>query len=639
MVFLPPRALILVELLTTLLILPGRWTAVAGARATAPDQTCVASDDGLSLCFDGPRVGSSAVAGRALGSRDQGQDGAGFALTVHSNSAEPTLVAANNLLVNPNFTDANASTAELPNGWAPYGAGLYYRTTDPKLIRTGGPGAAVVVNNTNGSGAGFHQTWVPSTPAEAETARLLLGGWSKLLSGGADGGGEDYSVYADIAYTDGTFLFGQHAAFDIEPGRGWQYAYVSIDLGGKAVKNIDVLGLFRGHVGVALFSEFYIGVAPAHAAPLQFRNGTSTATPHAGDCNSSVSVTASLAPSGWAERLALSAVFSGHSTHIRCDGAVALVPADGQSISSIADRAVSVSFSLPIDASGWSVFADADNFALVPNDSNGSEQIYPGGGLHQFGKLPNPVSRDPFFVVADSAAAVMAAVPMEKTVWAYRIVYNAGTHSIDIAFDCALTAASERFPAMSTFSFWLAWKSTPREPYRATLHRFYELHPEIYGAEHRLRDQGAWMPFIDDLAAIPNVSDFGIKYQEGGGSVNNSKWMNQHSVDILPYIEPGLMHWSLPQGMEANYSNLNATITECCQHPDKYSSSKAVICRQIMADAMVDETGHWIFEPENQAWNSGAVFFANLELDTLGGLAASRAAEEFGAVREGMSFF
>ena len=91
------------------------------------------------------------------------------------------------------------------------------------------------------------------------------------------------------------------------------------------------------------------------------------------------------------------------------------------------------------------------------------------------------------------------------------------------------------------------------------------------------------------------------RYQEGGGSVNNSKWMNEHGVDILPYIEPGLMHWSLPAGMAANYSTLNATVTECCEHPEKYGgvgSNKAVICQQIAADAMVDETGRWVFEPE-----------------------------------------
>jgi hypothetical protein len=49
------------------------------------------------------------------------------------------------------------------------------------------------------------------------------------------------------------------------------------------------------------------------------------------------------------------------------------------------------------------------------------------------------------------------------------------------------------------------------------------------------------MPFISDLAAIPNVADFGIKFQEGGGNVSESHWLNAHGVDILPYIEPGLI--------------------------------------------------------------------------------------------------
>ena len=122
------------------------------------------------------------------------------------------------------------------------------------------------------------------------------------------------------------------------------------------------------HIGreqVALFSEFYLGVPPASAAPLLFRTGSSTATPHAGGSNSSVSVAASLAPAGWRETVALSAVFSGHKSHIRCDGAVALVPPNGQPLSSVSERAVSLSFSFPVDAGGWRVFADADTCAAV----------------------------------------------------------------------------------------------------------------------------------------------------------------------------------------------------------------------------------------------------------------------------------
>ena len=280
------------------------------------------------------------------------------------------------------------------------------------------------------------------------------------------------------------------------------------------------------------------------------------------------------------------------------------------------DKAISLRFSLPLDASGWRVFGDADNYESVP--SNGSSAIFAGSGLRQFGRLPNGISEAPLLVIADvnSDTAVMAAIPMESTVWVSRTVYNAGTKALEITFDFALTSQSFRFANLASFSFLLARVSgddhttTIAEPFRAGLKRFYDLHPQIYSRDNRLHDQGAWMPFINDLQAIPQVQDFGIKFQEGGGNVSESHWMNKHGVDILPYIEPGLMHWSLPKGMPPTYENLNRTVHECCAHPEKFGghgSDVAVLCKEIVADAMVDDKGLWIFEPEDQAWNSGAV--------------------------------
>ena len=219
-----------------------------------------------------------------------------------------------------------------------------------------------------------------------------------------------------------------------------------------------------------------------------------------------------------------------------------------------------------------------------------------------------------------------------------RIVYNAATQAIELSFDFALTPRSAHFPAMATFSFLLATFPKPAEPFRSGLQRYYNIHPQIYARENRIHDQGAWMPFISDLAAIPNVADFGIKFQEGGGNASESRWMNAHGVDILPYIEPGLMHWSLPKGMQPTFSNLNRTVHDCAR-TGTYGTgcdggSCVVTCKQIVADAMVDETGRWIYRPENRAWNTGAVFYTNLEMDTVGSGGASRAADQLNAVQD-----
>eukprot|EP01052_Picozoa_sp_SAG31_P042011 SAG31_NODE_6538_length_1984_cov_1.426525_1_plen_212_part_10 len=212
---------------------------------------------------------------------------------------------------------------------------------------------------------------------------------------------------------------------------------------------------------------------------------------------------------------------------------------------------------------------------------------------------------------------------MENTVWVNRIVYNAGTRSVDFEFDFGLTAQSAHFPAMATFSFLLAWVPDAAEPFRAGLQRFYDIHPQTFARENQIYEQGAWIDSpIDDFHSIPDVEDFGLKFHEGGtgkdqsGNVTESKYMNQLEIDILPYIEPGMMHWSLPKGIACTYENLNRTIQECVLHPEKYPS-QATLCKQIVADAMVDQTGRWIFQPEDAAWNQGAVFFTSLEMDTV----------------------
>ena len=596
------------------------------AAASAGGRPCVQSGDGaagLSLCFTGPQVSVSSADNYALANHT-----AGFSLLVHNDNPEPKLLNANNLLQNANFSQVD-SEGELID-WGAVGLGMYTRTSDPAHTRPGGPGTAVIVNNSNGSVAGFEQQWAPATPAQAASRTLAIGGWSKLVSGAAPAKTGDYSLYLDILYTDGSNMpgSGSHSSFPLTAGSGWQYSLSTVDLGGKNISHISIYGLCRGFVGVAIFSELYFGVPPAGAEPTPFTQGS--ATP--GDAGS-VSISSTLKPPGWRETIGLGAVFTNHHDHIRCDGSIATTPAAGQA--DPGDKAVSIRFSLPLDASGWEVFADADHSQLVPAESSAAFQ---GFGLSPLGNLPGALSRAPLFVIADSkkAGGLLAAFPMENTVWVNRVVYNAATRSVDIEYDFGLTAQSAHFPAMATFSFLLAWVQGAAEPFRAGLQRFYDIHPQIFAIENQIREQGAWIDSpIDDFHSIPDVEDFGLKFHEGGtdGNVTESKYMNQLEIDILPYIEPGMMHWSLPKGMACTYENLNRTIHECVNHPEKYPS-QATLCQQIVADAMVDKTGRWIFNPEDAAWNDGAVFFTNLQMDTVGsGPESSRAADSLRIVQ------
>eukprot|EP01052_Picozoa_sp_SAG31_P042012 SAG31_NODE_6538_length_1984_cov_1.426525_2_plen_406_part_01 len=382
--------------------LPPSPTTSAGAGPP-----CVQSGDGaagLSLCFTGPQVSSVTSADKY----PLAQHTSGFSLLFRGNNPEQKLVSANNLLENANFSQVD-SQGELLD-WGAVGLGMYTRTSDPVHTRPGGPRTAVIVNNTDGSVAGFEQYWTPATPTQAASPTLVIGGWSKLVSGTAPAKTGDYSLYVDILYEDGSNLpgSGSHSSFPLTAGSGWQYSLAKIDLGQKNVKHIVIYGLCRGFVGVAIFSELYLGIPPVGVVSLPFTKGS--ATP--GDAGS-VSIASTLAPPGWKETINLGAVFTNHPDHIRCDGSIAASPAAGQVHPG--DKAVTIRFSLPLDAGGWKVFADADHSQLVPA---GSSAEFEGFGLSQFGKLPGAVSRAPLFVIADSEkrGGLLAAFPMENTV-------------------------------------------------------------------------------------------------------------------------------------------------------------------------------------------------------------------------------
>jgi hypothetical protein len=133
-------------------------------------EPCVQSGDGLSVCFTGPQASATSAAGRPLATHT-----AGFSLRVHTTDAEPTLLDANNLLRNANFTQSDKAGAKLPADWAPYDQGMYTRTTDPLHTRPGGAGTAVLVNNSNGSGVGLDEGRKPGTPCPR---RFILNGES-----------------------------------------------------------------------------------------------------------------------------------------------------------------------------------------------------------------------------------------------------------------------------------------------------------------------------------------------------------------------------------------------------------------------------------------------------------------------------
>lgn len=103
--------------------------------------------------------------------------------------------------------------------------------------------------------------------------RVIVSAWSKAanVSGGKD---NNYAIYVDVAYTDGTHLYGVNVPFDTD-AHDWQYASMVVDVA-KPVKMFSLHLLFRGsHTGTVWFddvfaSEYKEGMAKYEGSPLAY---------------------------------------------------------------------------------------------------------------------------------------------------------------------------------------------------------------------------------------------------------------------------------------------------------------------------------------------------------------------------------
>jgi len=151
-------------------------------------------------------------------------------------------VRGRNLVENPGF--------ERRAQWEPVGAGFTY---DGSCSHSGRQ-SMCCTGSAPDSVHGACQTVTLDPPVKAP---FRVSGWSL-----ADGAvvGQDYNVYLDLRYDDGTPLWGMIAPF--EPGtHDWQYAERVFDVD-KPVSSISVFVLFRQARGTVWFDDIKVELLP-----------------------------------------------------------------------------------------------------------------------------------------------------------------------------------------------------------------------------------------------------------------------------------------------------------------------------------------------------------------------------------------
>ncbi|MCX6361052.1 MAG: hypothetical protein NT029_14675 [Armatimonadetes bacterium] len=131
-------------------------------------------------------------------------------------------------------------------GWAPFGAGYEMDRDQPKEGATSIRCAAPRPDEAHG--ATFTAELNQTAPRP-----VVVTGWSRCegVSGHSD---NDYAIYIDITYTDGTPLWGQTAPFAVG-SHGWQQRQVTV-IPAKPIAQVHVHALFRNHTGTAWFDGF-----------------------------------------------------------------------------------------------------------------------------------------------------------------------------------------------------------------------------------------------------------------------------------------------------------------------------------------------------------------------------------------------
>jgi hypothetical protein len=533
------------------------------------------------------------------------------------------------LLVNGGFEQLNQQGM---TAWAAWQGGFREAAAEGRA----GSRAVVCERGESGKESGASQTLVLN---RTNIAPLVVRGWSKAdsVSGSADSG---YSLYLDIVYRDGTPLWGRTANFQCGT-HDWQEVSLVL-LPDKPVKSVTLHCLFRGHTGKVWFDDVTLHEVPTPAGAVLFQGAAVEKLPTANTpttkgerqkfatqdgleitcCdNSIVSLNvqgrelAAGSPSGFLARdfAANSDVFAftngrcadlGLDVQTRFSPTPQCVMVDGSIADTTGkDRAVTLLFALPVDATGWTWADDVRQTREIAGTGEFANTINLRCGAN--GKM----SKYPLGAIWNEQAGLGLCVDMEKPSQ-YRIVYHAGTKQFFLAWDLGLSKETAKFPSRANFRFAI-FSFEPAQGFRGALQKFYALFPQQF--VKRVRSEGTWMPFTD-IAKVPGFADFGFGFQEGAPNV---RFDDDHGIASFFYVEP-MSYWlSLPADVPRTYdAALSVLNRDLAGDRDK---DKQQMAGATLSSGIHGPNGQLALYLVKAPWCDGGVFTLNPDPDLSSG--------------------
>ena len=258
------------------------------------------------------------------------------------------------------------------------------------------------------------------------------------------------------------------------------------------------------------------------------------------------------------------------------------------------DRALALSFAVPLDATGW-LWDDDIRRSRVIGATGCYEQTEPAACGSQ------RISVYPVAAVHDARRGLALALDPRHPAQ-FQLGYDAERRCLAINLDLALVPESEPLPNAASFAFCF-FPCDPRWGFRSAFDTYMRLFPDAYVV--RSRDQGIWMPF-SLISQIERWQDFGFRYHEGGAP--DHAFDRQHGILPFHYTEPFTWWMAMPDEMPRTYEAARAEQQRILREGSGRGREMATA---MEASAMTDADGRWVVSFHKLPWCNGACWALN----------------------------
>lgn len=469
---------------------------------------------------------------------------------------------------------------------------------------------------------------------------IIVSGWSKAenITGEMD---NNYSVYIDITYTNGSHLYAKTLPFSTGT-HDWEYRERVITPS-LPIEYLNCYLLLRNtHTGTGWFDTIQIAeindtlsvfdgedvvVHPSDGTHyndtspwlLSDDGGLSIGITHTGGviCSFSANGTPLLASnsmhaSGWFvhDRKTTSSWmhFDGpvidsasgleHTGYISSLELVgnAAYSASGCFIKStlvisnsmLNDRVLTVYFALPVDFSEGIFWDTPYEKTRISSQPEYAQMRYYTLGARGY-------LNDQLVSTITAEEGIAMAIPPDKY-RPFRCIYNTRTHQFYIAFDIGITPRTKRFPNCAEVEV-IFYRTDGTWGKRDALETYYTIYPGAF--EKRYTNEGIWVAFAD-LSVQTNISDFHIAYHETSYSEH---WKSDDTNAIQSYrylLEP----WSYWMHMPTNIPNTDydSVIAYLYHSLTNGSSWERRQAETVITSGVRDKEGKFLFYPAAEPW-------------------------------------